>query len=389
MQLGVVLARTNKVFQALTATMMKNPFVLVATAAVGLTAAIWALRDSTAAEEKALKRINGELEKYNRKATERKNRAVEPVTAIKDETVAEAARIRAMKDLTSLYPGIFKDRVVKIKYEIDDKAAFGPAGAAAGAALGPVSSITGALAAGKAQAERNARLTAEMMRNQYSAEKEVNRLYRERYDWSQKTGETNLKYARRTGEELKKQRGEAEQDTDDYWSKLQQSTCFADTFEQLMQNAVLSALSLKADGKMRQWYEDFAEMGENGYTQNETEEARQSYMAYLEQLAVDAEALKQATGVDFSSQTQSCKAGAYEAASQESITRLEGLYSSMPEHGISIDGGVENILESMNAALGHLQRIEENTGHPESIKKVVERTGDDVAIMRRDGMIMK
>ena len=153
MQLGVVLARINKAFQALTATMMKNPFVLVATAVVGLTAAIWALRDSTAAEEKALKRVNDEFEKYNRKATERKNRAVELVTAIKDETAAEAARIRAMKDLMSLYPGVFKnmddlavkikdeiglkkqlneeeekysrrnafDRVVKIRYEIDDK----------------------------------------------------------------------------------------------------------------------------------------------------------------------------------------------------------------------------------------------------------------------------
>lgn len=41
---------------------------------------------------------------------------------------------------------------------------------------------------------------------------------------------------------------------------------FADTFEHLMQNAVLSALSLKADDKMCQWYEDFAAVGEDGYT---------------------------------------------------------------------------------------------------------------------------
>ena len=60
--------------------------------------------------------------------------------------------------------------------------AFGPIGAAAGSALGPVSSITDALAAGKAQTEKNAGPTTEMIRQQYSGEKEANRLYRERYE---------------------------------------------------------------------------------------------------------------------------------------------------------------------------------------------------------------
>lgn len=62
--------------------------------------------------------------------------------------------------------------------------AFGPMGVPVGAALGLISSITDALVAGKAQAEKNATLTTEMMRNQYSAEKEVNRLYRKRYNQS-------------------------------------------------------------------------------------------------------------------------------------------------------------------------------------------------------------
>jgi tape measure domain-containing protein len=370
-------------------------------------------------------------------------------------------------------------------------AAFGPVGAAVGAALGFVSSITNALAAGKAQAEKNAKLTTEMIRLQYVGEKEVNRLYRERYDWSQRVGETNLEYVRRVGEELKKQRAEAEKDTSDYWRKLQDSQYysywdtgkrsnwlgdwavkdvdahwagetslsgksekeidelyhqgrltdeakawyelwlkakeerndllqkeeeelerirelttgssynavansiiegfkagkrsaadFADSFEQLMQNAVLSALSLKTDGAMRQWYEDFAAMGEGGYTKEEIDEARKRYMAYLEQLAIDAEALKQVTGVDFSSKNQTGKAGAYEAASQESVTRLEGLYSSMLEHEISIDGGVENIAEGMSAALTHLQQIEENTAFCRRLTDIA----DDINAIKRDGI---
>jgi len=379
-------------------------------------------------------------------------------------------------------------------------AAFGPIGAAVGAALGLVSSITGALAAGKAQAEKNAKLTAEMMRNQYTAEKEVNRLYRERYDWSQRIGESNLEYAQRVGEELKRQRAETEQDADDYWKKLQDSTYkdrwdngkrygafgidelakdvdagyvgnaslrgktekeieelyqkgqlsddaaawyklwkdandekqqllkkeeeelerirelttgssynavansivegfkagkrsaadFADTFEELMKQAVLSSLSMKADEKMRKWYEDFAEMGEGGYTQEEIDELRRRYMENMEQLAKDAETLKEISGVDFSSKTQSGKAGAYEAASQESITRLEGLYSSMLEHSISIDDSVENIVEGMSIALGHLRKIEENTSssdaHLDKIEKAIETMKDDIATIKRDGI---
>ena len=87
---------------------------------------------------------------------------------------------------------------------------------------------------------------------------------------------------------------------------------------------------------------------------------------------------------------QSGKAGAYEAASQDSITRLEGLYSSMLEHEISIDGGVENIVEGMNAALGHLKKIEENTGssdeHLEKIEKSIETMKNDISSIKLDGI---
>ena len=90
------------------------------------------------------------------------------------------------------------------------------------------------------------------------------------------------------------------------------------------------------------------------------------------------------------SKTQSGKAGAYEAASQESITRLEGLYSSMLEHSISIDDSVENIVEGMSIALGHLRKIEENTGssdeHLDKIEKAISTMKDDIAAIKRDGI---
>ncbi|GHT62751.1 hypothetical protein FACS189451_07850 [Bacteroidia bacterium] len=90
------------------------------------------------------------------------------------------------------------------------------------------------------------------------------------------------------------------------------------------------------------------------------------------------------------SKKQSGKAGAYEAASQDSITRLEGLYSAMLEHEISIDHGVENIIESMVAALELLKKIEENTSssdeHLDKIEKAMETMKDDIATIKRDGI---
>jgi hypothetical protein len=90
------------------------------------------------------------------------------------------------------------------------------------------------------------------------------------------------------------------------------------------------------------------------------------------------------------SKTQSGKAGAYEAASQESMTRVEGLYSSMLEHEISIDGTVENIAEAMSVALSHLEKIEENTSssdeHLDKIEKAMESMKDDIATIKRDGI---
>ncbi|MDR0505448.1 MAG: tape measure protein [Dysgonamonadaceae bacterium] len=381
-------------------------------------------------------------------------------------------------------------------------AAFGPIGAAVGAALGLISSITDALAAGKAQAERNAKITAEMLQKAYIGEKEVNALYRERYDWAQKIGETQLEYIQRVGEELKKQRKEAEQDADEVWAKLQNSTAkttwddgkrsnwlgdwavkdvdpgwtgaeslkgktpkeiealyyetgvgqlsdeakglyelwlklskekeellkkeeeemerirelytgtaynslvdsiidgfkqgkrsaadFADTFEQLMAGAVSNALKMASDKKVRDYYEKFAEMSKDGLTQDEVTYLRQLWNDLINGIAADAENLKQITGTDIRTASQSGKAGAYEAASQDSITRLEGLYSSMLEHEISIDGGVENIVEGMNAALGHLKKIEENTGssdgHLDKIEKAIEAMKDDISTIKRDGI---
>ena len=90
------------------------------------------------------------------------------------------------------------------------------------------------------------------------------------------------------------------------------------------------------------------------------------------------------------STTQTGKAGAYETASQESITKLEGLYTSMLIHEANIDINVENVAENLLTALNHLRKIERNTALcSESLATISEdmkSMKDDISTLKRDGI---
>lgn len=90
------------------------------------------------------------------------------------------------------------------------------------------------------------------------------------------------------------------------------------------------------------------------------------------------------------STTQTGKSGAYTTASQESITKLEGLYTVMLVHETNIDTNVENVAGSMQTALGHLKRIDTNTGECSETLKLMRKDmrdmKDDLTTLRRDGI---
>lgn len=90
------------------------------------------------------------------------------------------------------------------------------------------------------------------------------------------------------------------------------------------------------------------------------------------------------------STTQTGKSGAYTTASQESITKQEGLYTAMLVHETNIDTNVENVAGSMQTALGHLKRIDTNTGECSETLKLMRKDmrdmKDDLTTLRRDGI---
>lgn len=81
--------------------------------------------------------------------------------------------------------------------------------------------------------------------------------------------------------------------------------------------------------------------------------------------------------------TQSGKAGAFTAISQDQGTKLEGLFTSVQNHTANMDTALESVADKMSIAEGHLARIAENTGESAGHLKEIKLTLDTI---KRDGL---
>lgn len=116
-----VLAR--KAQMALNAAMLTSPYVLLATAVVGLGAAMWSLSDNTTSAERALDSYNKKIEKLNTDEEERKRTLEDLVSTINSEVEADTTKLKALKDIEELYPALFR-KYVDEKGHIQDLTGF-------------------------------------------------------------------------------------------------------------------------------------------------------------------------------------------------------------------------------------------------------------------------
>ena len=100
-----ILARKAQL--ALNAAMLTNPYVLLATAVVGLGAAMWAFRDSTTAVEKGIRRYNEEQENATKLDSERKQKIDGLIQSSRDIALSDLQRGESLAALRSEYPKIF------------------------------------------------------------------------------------------------------------------------------------------------------------------------------------------------------------------------------------------------------------------------------------------
>lgn len=103
-----VLLLVEKAQKLLNRTMLANPYVLVATAVVGLATAVWALHDSTAAEEEAQKKLNDQLQEAKKKKDDLVGNSNSLVDIINDETQTIYAQVKAWEELREAIPEAFK-----------------------------------------------------------------------------------------------------------------------------------------------------------------------------------------------------------------------------------------------------------------------------------------
>lgn len=105
--LQVATGALTKKMGLLNAVMKANPYVLAATALIGLGTAVWALSDHTTAAEKAQTRYNKAQEDAVQLENQRKQEIEEALDVARDANRIEGERVEALLKLKSTYPEIF------------------------------------------------------------------------------------------------------------------------------------------------------------------------------------------------------------------------------------------------------------------------------------------
>ena len=108
-EIGLTNARllARKAQLALNAAMLTNPYVALATVVVGLTATMWAFRDSTTAADKGTRRYNEDQEKATKLDRERKQKIDGLIQSSRDIALSDLQRGESLAVLRSEYPKIF------------------------------------------------------------------------------------------------------------------------------------------------------------------------------------------------------------------------------------------------------------------------------------------
>lgn len=91
---------------ALNAAMKANPYVIAATAVVGLGTAIWALSDKTTAAEKAQKKLNDAQQKFEQKQEDLRSKVLKEIDIIQDSISTMGEKREAYIALSKLVPSL-------------------------------------------------------------------------------------------------------------------------------------------------------------------------------------------------------------------------------------------------------------------------------------------
>jgi tape measure domain-containing protein len=364
---------------------------------------------------------------------------------------------------------------LKVLSEFDAKAASGwekfKSGNFLGAITDNIIAWHGLINSGKRSYAEWNKAIKDSLTQQFLGEIEINRLYRERYEWAKKLGESNIDHTKRTNKELKKQTADNEDEQFALWQKLMRegqyksadyiqkkdfhgidwlakdehvvkwsslvgktwdeiermaaqgllseegmkfyeqlaaareegeelakmqedarrkamewatgttadsitsgivdgfkegkrsAADFADTFEDLMQGAIASALELAADAEVQKFYDEFAKLSESGgeLTQSEGAQLEAMWNGIMGRLKDKANQLEQISGVKLGEASREASQKGFASMSQDSADELNGRFTALQALTSEINSSVKSLLSNSAAALKHLAGIENNT----------------------------
>lgn len=160
--------------------------------------------------------------------------------------------------------------------------------------------------------------------------------------------------------------------------------------EETLSEAILNAFMYKDLAKVLEpLYDELSENLINGTAdKGYIEEWRKRFEETMNDANDRLDAMADAAGIDISDggTSQSAKAGGFSAMSQDQGTKLDGMFTSGLQHWSGIDDKMENVIDKMNTAEGHLVRIEENTGKSAGY---LEKIAENIVKIIRDGLKMK
>lgn len=139
---------------------------------------------------------------------------------------------------------------------------------------------------------------------------------------------------------------------------------------------------------IKKLYEYIADAAADGISEEEKARIEAMNSAIADKAESWREAMTDSGMIDPGSYgtSQSGRAGAYTAMSQEQGTKLEGLWTTSAMHLSSMDEKMQDVSAQMGTAVDSLRRIEENTGN--SAKHLGE-IKEDIKKMIRDGVKVK
>ena len=168
---------------------------------------------------------------------------------------------------------------------------------------------------------------------------------------------------------------------------------FADDFQQMLNNAVLQGVKMKAlEEPLRRWYESFAEASQNGLNADTIASLREQYNKIIEDAAKQLEDMEKVTGTtigNIADTGRTATAQGIASMSQDSANELNGNFYALLIYADKTCQGVTNINTMMVEALGVLNRIAANTDRLEAIEKNVRETRIFIQDMANRGIILR